>query len=198
VAGACVRLTRRSVLSAVLAACLASPAVATVGVVSRERLLRRIAASRALRAAEAELTRRLQSSIDTAQAQFAGEEAELARLRSELTQTEFERRAADFDQRIRTVRREAQERADLLNTSFRQARGQIVAALPAILERLRVEVGVSVIVNADRVLALDPTMDLTDRAIALYDAVGPRPSAPEVDLSAPLMPFAAPLPESGK
>ncbi len=54
------------------------------------------------------------------------------------------------------------------------------------MERLRVEAGARVVVNAEQVLALDPAVDLTDRAIALFDTDGPSPPVPELDLSAPL------------
>jgi hypothetical protein len=68
------------------------------------------------------------------------------------------------------------------------------------MERLRVEAGARVIVSADQALAIDPSIDLTARAIALFDAEGPSPAIPEIDLSQPLVaqppgpPPAAPAP----
>lgn len=158
----------------------------TFAVVSRDRILREATAARRLREAEEEITARLQGQIDETKAAFAAEEEELARLRGELPEDEFDERVADFDRRVRLARRNAQERAAVLQTAFQDARAAIVAALPALMERLRVEAGASVVVNADQVLALDPAVDLTDRAIALFDAEGPSPEPPEIDLSAPL------------
>ncbi|MEM7745097.1 MAG: OmpH family outer membrane protein [Pseudomonadota bacterium] len=156
-------------------------------VISRERLFAEIAASRNLKAIEADLTKRVQASIDEARELLTVEEAELARLRAEISAEEFEERAQDFDRRLRLLRSNAQDRVNQVNAGFQQARSEIVAALPAILARLRVEVGAAVIVNSDQVLAMDPSVDVTDRAIALFDAEGPRPLPPDVDLDTPLL-----------
>ena len=200
------RPSRRGLLAAGLAAGLG--AVALVGpaaraqrpsdvdvvVVSRDRILREAEAARRLRQAEEEMTARLQGQIDATKVQFAEEEEALTRLRAELSAVEFEARVAEFDQRVRLARRVAQERAAVLQKGFQDARAAIVAALPALMERLRVEAGAGVVVNADQVLAVDPAIDLTDRAIALFDAQGPSPAIPEIDLSQPLV---EPQPETG-
>ncbi len=162
-------------------------------VVSRERILREARASRRLRDAEEEMTERLQGQIDATKVQFAEEEEELTRLRGQVADAAFEARIADFDQRVRAARRIAQERAALLQKGFQEARAAIVAALPGLMERLRIEAGARMVVNAEQVLAVDPAFDLTDRAIELFDAEGPSPDAPEVDLSVPL----AELPAQG-
>ena len=161
-------------------------AAPTLAIVSRDRILREATAARRLREAEEEITARLQGQIDETKAAFAAEEEELARLRGELPEDEFEERVADFDRRVRLARRNAQDRAAVLQKAFQDARAAIVAALPALMERLRVQAGASVILNAEGVLALDPAVDLTDRAIALFDAEGPSPEPPAIDLSAPL------------
>ena len=197
---------RRRLLAGGLAAALlagASGAIAQSGIVviSRERLLREAEASRRLREAEAELTERLQGQIDATKAVLATEEEDLARLRSEMPEAEFEARVADFDQRVRQARRIAQERATILQTAFQDARAAILAALPQLIERLRLEVGASVVLDADNVLAADGAIEMTDRAIALFDAEGPSPTLPEIDLSGPLLPPAgddeAAPPEAG-
>lgn len=173
-------------------------------VVSRERILREARAARRLRDAEDEMTERLQGQIDATKVQFADEEEELTRLRGELAGPEFEARIADFDQRVRAARRVAQDRAAALQKGFQEARAAIVAALPELMERLRLEAGARVVVNAEQVLAADPAVDLTDRAIELFDADGPAPPLPEVDLAGPLTEppagapsGAAPQPPSG-
>ncbi len=143
------------------------------------------------------MTARLQGQIDDTKAAFAAEEEELARLRGNLPDDQFDTRVADFDRRVRLARRNAQERAAALQKAFQDARAAIVAALPALMERLRVEAGVSVVLNADQVLALDPAADLSDRAIALFDAEGPSPAPPQIDLSAPLSPPPGEAPPTG-
>lgn len=156
--------------------------------VSRERILREAEASRRLHEAEAELTERLQGQIDATKAAVAAEEEELARLRAEMPEAEFEARVTDFDRRVRQARRIAQERAATLQAAFQEARAAILAALPELIERLRIEAGVSIVLDADQVLAMDGAVDLTDRAIALFDAAGPSPPLPQIDLSGPLLP----------
>ena len=164
-------------------------------VVSRERVLREVEIARYLREAEGRLTRQLQVSVDEAKAQFAIEEEQLSELRAELDSESFAARAQDFDRRIRAVRRETQERATFLQRGFQEARAAIVAALPGLLERVRVEHGARLILNADQVLAVGEGVDVTDTVIALMDAEGPRPLPPKIDLSRPLLaPPADPVP----
>ncbi len=200
------RPSRRGLIAAGVgaAALVGRPAQAEpspeLAVVSRDRILREAKAAHRLRAAEEEMTARLQAQIDETKVQFAEEEEELARLRGELAAVEFEARVADFDQRVRQARRVAQERAAILQKGFQDARAAIVAALPSLIEQLRVEAGARLIVNADQVLAADPGIDLTDRAVALFDAEGPSPAIPDVDVSRPLsepppeVPSATPAP----
>lgn len=164
---------------------MAQPA-SDIVVVSRERILREAKAARRLREAEERMTAQLQAQIDETKEQFAEEEEELTRLRGELPGPEFEARVADFDQRVRLARRVAQERAAILQKGFQDARAAIVAALPSLMERLRVEAGARVVVNADQTLAADADIDLTDRAITLFDAEGPSPDIPKLDLTQPL------------
>lgn len=161
-------------------------AASGIAVVSRERILREARAARGLREAEEALAQHLQRQIDTTKAAFAAEEEELARMRGTLADAEFEARVTDFDRRVRLARRNAQERAAALQKSFQDARAAIAGALPPLLERLRVDAGAMVVLNAEQVLALDPALDLTDRAIVLLDQQGPAPSIPEFDLSVPL------------
>ena len=157
-------------------------------VVTVERILRESQIGRELRQAEQSLATRLQARVDAAKAALEAEEVELTKLRVDLTGEEFEERATEFDRRIRLVRREAQERANVLQRAFQEARAALVAALPPVLEKLRVESGAAIVVSADQVLAARPGIDLTGRAIELLDAEGAIVTIPEFDLSAPLIP----------
>ena len=193
--GISVGTSRRGVLASLggaLVATLASPVSAEqiktgIIVVSRERILRESEVAQKLRQAEQALTSQLQASVDAAKASLDAEEIELTRLRAELPAEEFENRAADFDQRIRLVRREAQERAAVLQRVFQDARARLVAALPPVLERLRTEHGAAMVLGADQVLAIGPGIDVTDRAIELFNAEGGRIEIPNLDLSIPLI-----------
>lgn len=195
------RIERRAALG-LLAAAAAVPVAlaeqhARIIAVSRERLLREVAHARAARQAENAATARLQALIDQATSDFATEEARLAEIRGDLAEAEFQRQAADFDRRIRAARREAQERAALLQRSFQEVRARIVAALPPVLERLRQEEGAEVVLNADQILAAGEGIDRTDRAVAMFDETVPEIALPELDLWDPLLPAEAPAPADG-
>ena len=175
------------VLSALLVSDLSLAQSHDLGFVSRERLLREVEVGQELARAESEQANLLQGLIDQAKAQLAAEEAELATLRPELSQIEFETRTVDFDRRVRLVRRTAQERAARLQRRFQEARAAVVSAMPAILEALRKESGYRIIIDGDQVLAYSPELDLTDRAIELFNSEGPRLAVPRVDLDTPLL-----------
>jgi Skp family chaperone for outer membrane proteins len=138
-------------------------------VVSRTAVLERTQAAERLATLEREMTTRVQAEIDAVKAELTNEEEELARLRTSLPREEFEARVATFDRRVRRERREAQSKAAALQQAFRDARRELVAALDPILEEVRVGMGARVIVNAESVLAADPSIDITRRVIALFD-----------------------------
>lgn len=163
-----------------------------IRLVSRERLLRESAVARKLFAAEQRMTERLQAQVDEAKVALASEEAELAEARAELSKADFEERIKDFDARMRRARRITQERSDILQKGFQDARAEVVAAIPEIIELLRQEAGVTVILNADQSLAAAPELDLTDRAIELFDTRGPKGRVPQIDLTLPVTELVTP------
>ncbi|MEL7469015.1 MAG: OmpH family outer membrane protein [Pseudomonadota bacterium] len=168
-----------------------------IRMISRERLLRDVEVARQLRRAEQRMTERLQAQIDETRVALAAEEAELAEVRETLPVDELDRRIQDFDRRMRLARQITQERAASLQKGFQDARAAVVAGLPALIERLRQEVGADVILNADQVLAADPALDLTDRAVSLFDEAGPRPPIPDIDLTLPVRELVAPEADDG-
>ena len=168
-----------------------------VRLVSRERLLRESAVARRLQAAEQQMTEMLQGQIDRTKQALADEEAELSRLRAELSYAEFQIRIEDFDGRMRMARQLTQERVAALERGFQEARAAVVAAIPGVMEQLRIEAGASVIVNADQAMAADPALDLTDRAVELFDRIGPSPPIPQIDLTLPVADLVSPGGQSG-
>lgn len=155
-------------------------------VISRERLLREVNAAQTLASAEQTYTAELQKQIDTFREVLSQEEAEIARLRAELATDDLNQRIADFDRRLRQGRRISQERAAELQAGFQRSRARIVASLPRILEILRQETGAQFVLNAEQVLAADPALDMTARAIELYNAEGPPAELPAIDLTLPI------------
>ena len=155
-------------------------------VVSRERVLRESDVAETLRDAERRLTAQLQASVDQAKAALDAEEVELTKLRADLSLDEFEERATEFDRKVRQVRREAQERAAVLQRGFQEARATLVSALPRVFERLRVENNALVVLSAEQVLAMDQGIDMTERAIELFNQEGGVVEIPTFDFSSPL------------
>lgn len=170
------------------AATVAAQSGPSIGFVSRERIIRESSVAKRLGAAENAITQQLQSSVDSARQALDAEEADLARLRGELSPEEFERRATAFDKRIRAVRQSTQERATVIQRQFQEARARLVGALPPVLEQLRLEAGLDIILGSDQVLAADVALDLTERAIDLLNAEVDAFAVPVFDFSEPLLP----------
>jgi len=158
---------------------------AAILMVSRKRLLNDTAHARALLKAEIELTAELQRWVDAVKAELTAEEQELARLRPTLEREVFAARIAAFDRRVRRQRREAQKQSAILQNAFRAERLKLVEALGPLLEEVREANGASVILNSDQVLASDVALDVTDEAIARFNATVPPPVIPDLDVPDP-------------
>lgn len=137
----------------------------SVIVVDLDRALRDSAAAAALRELELTERRALRARLDALQAALEAEEAELVRLRDELDKAAFDARVQDFDQRVRTARRSAQEEAAALQARFAEAEAALRAAVPPIIETLRRDRTAALVLDRRYVLALRPDMDATDALI---------------------------------
>jgi Skp family chaperone for outer membrane proteins len=160
--------------------CLAADQ-AIILVVSRKRLLNDTNSARALLKAEIELTTKLQHRVDAIKAELNDEEQELTRLRPTLDREVFDARVAEFDRKIRTQRREAQQQAAVLQNLFRAERLRLVEALGPLLEEVRMANGASIILNSDQALASDPTLDITDEVLARFNATMEPPTIPDLE-----------------
>lgn len=155
-------------------------------VVSRKRLLHETQHAQALSSAEIELTAELQRRVDAIKAELTAEEQELARLRGSLPRDEFDQRVATFDRRVRDERRRTQQHATNLQNALRTERLKLVESIGPLLEAVRVAKGAQLILNADQVLAVDHTTDVTAEVIAQFDAAVPPPVIPDLDALAPV------------
>lgn len=163
------------------------PGLLSIGLVSRDEVLRDARAARELTATESRMMRQLQATIDAAKTDLAREEQELTQIKSSLDPGVFDARALDFDRRVRRARQAAQDRVLRLRRGFQQARNDLAAALPAVLERLRRERGLDIIVDAGAVLAAERGLLLTDEARAIFDISVPQAPLPVIDVTAPLL-----------
>lgn len=156
-------------------------------VISPERVLREIRIGRLLRQTESELSQKLQEQIAAAKSVLAAEEEELARIRSSLPDDEFERRAVDFDRRLRGTRRSVEQREAQLKVAFREAAARIRERMSEQIEKVRRASGARIILNADQVIVADPALDLTDQLIATFDRSVTEFEMPQIDFSQPVL-----------
>ena len=168
------RVDRRRLLAGLAAAPLASPAMAEPDprllLVSRRRIFEETEAGQALSEAEAAASATFQTRVEDAKRALEARESELARLRGTLSRAEFRRQTEAFDQAVRSTRRETQRQAAVMQKAFRAARGRLAAALEPVLAALLDDHGADAVLDAGQVLAARPGADVTDAAIARFDA----------------------------
>lgn len=159
-------------------AATAQPRDEPILVVSREQVLQEAAPAERLNEIEAAMTTELQRHVDAIKAELAEEEQELTRLRGALPREEFEDRVQEFDQRVRRERERTQRRAAALQTAFREAHQKLLEALMPILVTVSQEMGAKLVLDRDDILLAHPSIDVTDRVIALMNARVPVPELP--------------------
>ncbi|MEM6904585.1 MAG: OmpH family outer membrane protein [Pseudomonadota bacterium] len=162
------------------------PASATeVLVVSRARILSETEAAQMLRLGEQSMRSTLRTWLTAHNRALDAEEAELSRLRGELSPEAFEDRTTEFDRRVRTIRRVAQRREAEIQTALREARNGLLTELYPVLIDILKQRGADVILDADQILIADPSVDMTDEVITAYDE---RVVPPPLPVFAPLEP----------
>jgi Skp family chaperone for outer membrane proteins len=98
------------------------------------------------------------------------EEKKLTLLRDTTPKEEFEALTRDFDRRVRIERRAAQERGASLQKFISEAQEALLKAADPVLRELRVAKGAALLIDIGAVVAHDPAIDVTDEAIARFDA----------------------------
>jgi len=165
---------RRLLVWAAVALCVPAATRAEPGshllVVSRRRILEETVAGRALREAESAASAAFQTRVEDAKRALEARESELARLRGSLSREEFRRQTEAFDNAVRSTRRETQRQAALMQKAFRAAHERLVAALDPILAALLADHGADAVLDAEQVLAARAAADVTEEAIARFDA----------------------------
>lgn len=147
-------------------------------VVDLDRALRDSAAAVAQRAREAVERRALREKLDGMKRALEDEEAEMVVLRDTLPKAEFDKRVTDFDQRVRTARRVAQEDAAALQARIAAAQTALRQAAQPLMEALMRERGAVLVIDRNTALAVAPEFDATDALIARLDAAQPALAPP--------------------
>jgi len=147
-------------------------------VVDLDRALRESAAAVAQREREAAERRALREKLDGMKRALEEEEAEMVVLRDTLPREAFDKRVEDFDQRVRTARRVAQEEAAALQARIAAAQTALRAAAQPLMEALMRERGAVLVIDRNTALAVAPAFDATDALIARLDAARPALTPP--------------------
>ncbi len=156
--------------------------VRSVLVVSRARILTDTVAARSLRDDEAALRQRLKQWIAAEKLTLEADEKRLTELRAQLPREEFDKLTGEFDQKVRSFRRDTQRFEAAIQASFRSARKDLVTNLYPILIEVLQRHGADLIIDADQILIASPNIDMTNEVIELYNArVAPINLAP-IDL----------------
>ncbi|MEM7236325.1 MAG: OmpH family outer membrane protein [Pseudomonadota bacterium] len=151
-------------------------------VVSRTRILTETVVAQNLRATEAGLRNRLRQWVDLQKSSLEAEEQQLTTLRAQIGKPEFDELTEAFDKKVRGVRRDTQRYEAAIQSSFREARKELVQNLYPILIEIIQRHGASLIIDADQILMADPKIDMTDEVIALYDERVRTPELAPIDL----------------
>ena len=144
---------------------------AGVLIVDRDRVLTESLPAQRLREVERSQREALSKRIEETRLSLEAEEAEIARIRDQLTPEEFETRFRAFDQRAREARLEVQRANEALQAQMIAARGQLKQALTPILQAIVEERGASVLLNAQSVLMARDKVDVTLEAIERFSAL---------------------------
>lgn len=154
----------------------------SVLVVSRARILTDTVAARSLREDEAALRTRLKQWIAAEKLSLETDEKRLTELRAQIPKEDFDQLTGEFDQRVRSFRRDTQRFEAAIQASFRAARKDLVTNLYPILIEVLQRHGADLIIDADQILIANPNIDMTNEVIELYnDRVAPINLAP-IDL----------------
>ncbi|MBY8975814.1 OmpH family outer membrane protein [Rhodobacteraceae bacterium NNCM2] len=166
----------------------AAPALAQEGVehsvlvVSRTRILTETVAARTLREDEAALRQRLKNWAEAEKRALEEDEQRLTNLRTEIPKEEFDKLAGEFEQKVRTIRRDTQRFDAAIQANFRDARKELLKNLyPILIEVLR-KYNADLIIDADQILIADPGVEVTDEVISLYDERVVPPKLDPIDL----------------
>jgi Skp family chaperone for outer membrane proteins len=142
-------------------------------VVDLEAAMRQSATAGALRDIEVRERRALQARFDEEKAMLEAREAELVDLRAKMDKAQFDKLTAEFDARVRRIRRAAQEDAAALQARFAGAQRELYQALRPMAEALMRERGAVVILDRKGAAAFDPSLDVTDALAQRLNAAAP-------------------------
>lgn len=142
-------------------------------VVSLETVLTQASAAQQIQAQANVLQQSLSDEIQEAQTALRAEELELTTLRETLDPAVFEERVAEFRARVSSLRRESSRRGSEIQRAVLAARRSLREALTPILQRIRRERGADILLERGSVIDADPSLDITQQAIAELDRAAP-------------------------
>ena len=145
------------------------PAPIIVIVDTKQILKDSTAAQSILRQVDA-LNRQLQTEATEQDKRLGRERQELEKQRSVLTPEAFQQRVRSFEDNLRDVQREMQEKSQQIQLSTKVANVELQNGLAPILKDLMSEKGANLLFEKSRVAFHSPQMDITGEALSRLNA----------------------------
>lgn len=144
----------------------------SVLVLSQERLLTDSAPGQALLSEEAALRAAHKEEGERLDAELEAEERELAELRTQITDEDFQARAVAFDEKVVRIRQDHREKSEALGREVEERRKAFFAQVVPIVAEIMRERGASLVFERRNILFTGPGVDITDEVIRRIDNSG--------------------------
>lgn len=158
-------------------------------IVERERLLTESLAGKAVLEKDAEARAALEAEGHRLDEEFRAEELRLTQLRPTIPPEEFRALSEAFDAKVVATRQDQIARAEEETRALQQRHSEFFAQLGPLLFQVMIEKGAGAIIDADRVLVANQSLNITQEVIKRLDeAYLAEQPAPEPPQDAPQQP----------
>lgn len=158
-----------AVFCAVVTLSLPAHAQQPILIVERERLLTASLAGKDVLAQDEEVRSRLEKEGQQLDEDFRSEELELTQLRPNIPPEEFRVLADAFDAKVVATRLQQKDTVEEENHLVQQRHNEFFAALGPVLFQIMSEKAASAIIDADRVLVANQSLNITQEVIKRLD-----------------------------
>lgn len=142
-------------------------------VVDLNRILREAAAVQALQAQVGAAREAFQAEIRQREESLRQRDQELARLRPQLSEEEYEARRGQLAEELAQLQSDVQERRRQLDQAMNEGMRQVQAVLLPILQQLTEERGASMLLSKTSIVLVRPELEITDQALTRLDETLP-------------------------
>lgn len=137
----------------------------TVGIVDVNMIMQRAEAMKKIRAVLNERNADFQDQIAKEELALRQAERDLEQQRNQLSETEFNRRLAEFDQRVVSIQRAVQGQKQQFERAFGDAQQQLRELLFSIISEIAIESGLEIIMLKQNVVFFNTSLDISNQAL---------------------------------